>query len=132
MTYTCPNLPPNTSRVCIWRQTLPVIIIIVTVVSSKYIHQYLFIEHLLKLYLFLGGGPPPQPSCSGSDPIIDKVKTLIGPSLEGLFTIYDGDADFMKEQQTSASTDTLLPIELTYIQKSSPQIENGKILCQCS
>ena len=78
---------------------------------------------------FIGGGPPP--SCS-SDSILTKVKTLIGPSLEGLFTMYDGDADFMKEQQSTISIDKQLqPIELE-IEGISPQIEIGKVIDKIS
>ncbi|KAF9417932.1 hypothetical protein HW555_005077 [Spodoptera exigua] len=65
------------------------------------------------------GGPPPQ-SSGNHDPIIEKVKTIIGPSLEGLFTIYDGDAEFMKEQQESASINTeMQPIDVIVV--DSPQ-----------
>ncbi|CAG9124708.1 unnamed protein product [Plutella xylostella] len=43
-----------------------------------------------------GGGPPPSPP---EDKLLEKVKCLIGPSLEGIYTIYDGDADFINQQQ---------------------------------
>ncbi|KAJ8705070.1 hypothetical protein PYW08_012390 [Mythimna loreyi] len=43
-----------------------------------------------------GGGPPPQ---SPNDAVHEKVKTLIGPSLEGLHTTYCGDYELMKQQQ---------------------------------
>ncbi|XP_045496400.1 myb/SANT-like DNA-binding domain-containing protein 3 [Colias croceus] len=70
-----------------------------------------------------GGGPPPESSGS-RDPVIEKVKTIIGPSLEGLYTIYDGDAEFMKEQQESASINTeMQPIDMIVV--DSPQVENG-------
>lgn len=52
--------------------------------------------------MILGGGPPPQPP---NDAVLEKVKTLIGPSLEGLFTSYGGDFEFMQQQQE------LLPAE---------------------
>lgn len=48
------------------------------------------------LNVFLGGGPPPSPP---EDKLLEKVKCLIGPSLEGMYTIYDGDADFINQQQ---------------------------------
>lgn len=49
-----------------------------------------------KMISSTGGGPPPSPP---NDPVLEKVKVLIGPGLEGMFTIYDSDAHFMKQQQ---------------------------------
>lgn len=44
-----------------------------------------------------GGGPS---SCPKSDPLLDKVSSLVGPTLDGFCTIYDGDSALMEYQGT--------------------------------
>lgn len=80
--------------------------------------------------LILGGGPPPGTGCS--DHVVEKVKTLIGPALEGIYTIFDGDAEFMREQQASVSTDTQLqPIEYKGdLSETKQKIKNGEVIEQ--
>ncbi|CAG9789623.1 unnamed protein product [Diatraea saccharalis] len=98
---------------------------------SRYKNQKIEVKkmHSNEKMAIKGGGLPPQPP-HNSDPVYDKIKTLIGPSLEGLNIIYDGDAKFMQEQNASTSIDTpLKPIELTLnIEKSLPQLGDLSLL----
>lgn len=57
---------------------------------------------------------------------------MIGPALESLYTVYGGDAEFMREQQASVSTDTeLQPIEFKGDSSDTPQkIINGEVIVQ--
>lgn len=62
----------------------------------------------------LGGGPPP--SDDDDDAVMTQMKKIIEPQIDGLFTIYDGDALLMKQfQETIPEKDRIEPIESTYI-----------------
>ena len=75
--------------------------------------------------LFLGGGPPP----SDDDHPINVVRKLIEPQIDGLYTIYDGDATLMKQFQESLPEEQqIAPIEENYL-KSVENITTFEVDC---
>lgn len=51
-----------------------------------------------------GGGPPPEND--NNDPVLQKIQMLVGPAIDGMYTIYDGDSGIMASQNSQ-------PIEST-------------------
>lgn len=47
-------------------------------------------------FFLIGGGP----SKHKDDPLLEKVCTLIGPTMDGMYTKYDGDSALMASQDT--------------------------------
>ncbi|XP_063619022.1 uncharacterized protein LOC134791816 [Cydia splendana] len=60
-----------------------------------------------------GGGPPPNVD---KDPVLEKVKALTGPVMNGVHTIYDGDSSLTASQN-------IPPIELHHIGSDSTLLD---------
>lgn len=54
--------------------------------------SYIYIH----IFFLIGGGP----SKHKDDPLLEKVCTLIGPTMDGMYTKYDGDSALMASQDT--------------------------------
>lgn len=75
--------------------------------------------------LFLGGGPPP----SDDDNPLNAIKKLIEPQMDGLYSMYDGDATLMKQFQESLPEEQrIAPIEEDYL-KSLENITTFVVDC---
>lgn len=70
------------------------------------------IKFILKIFNIVGGGPPP----SSEDPL-PKIKKFIDPQIDGLYTIYDGDAELVDQFQKSKPVEEQIqPIEINFIE----------------
>ncbi|CAG4959002.1 unnamed protein product [Colias eurytheme] len=65
-----------------------------------------------KVVMGTGGGPPP----SDDDNPLNAVRKLIEPQMDGLYSMYDGDATLMKQFQESLPEEQrIAPIEEDYL-----------------
>lgn len=77
-----------------------------------------------------GGGPSTRPK---EDPILDKVCSMVGPTMDGLYTIYDGDSELMISQDktpieridTASEEDTLFTNNRKNLKKKMNQKLTG-------
>lgn len=64
-------------------------------------------------FVISGGGP----STSNHDPF-ERIKKIIRPQIDGLYTMYDGDYDLMNRYQESIpENERIRPIEKDFIEK---------------
>lgn len=67
----------------------------------------------------ISGGGPPEPY---DDPMI-RIKKIIEPQIDGLFTLYDGDSELMKlYQETLPENERRCAIESDFIEKNGKNI----------
>ncbi|XP_026724801.1 uncharacterized protein LOC113491828 [Trichoplusia ni] len=59
---------------------------------------------LKKNVMGTGGGPAPN---YDPDPLLGKVKVLVGPAIDGLYTIYDGDSCLMASQPAAEPVEAI-------------------------